>query len=138
MKKSLIILPFLVLMAAGCGSTEKTTSTNDSTIQDSSKNSDTSATASEGVKTFTVVGKNFAFTPTEIKVKKGDKVKLVFDNQGGVHDLVIDELKVKTATLTTGSKEEVTFTADKVGKFEFYCSIGNHRQMGMKGFLVVE
>lgn len=24
------------------------------------------------------------------------------------------------------------------GEFEFYCSIGNHRQMGMKGVLRVE
>ena len=30
------------------------------------------------------------------------------------------------------------FTADKVGSFEYYCSVGSHRSMGMKGVLKVE
>jgi uncharacterized cupredoxin-like copper-binding protein len=32
----------------------------------------------------------------------------------------------------------VQFVADKTGTFEFYCSVGNHRQMGMVGTLVVQ
>src|SRR3990167_9681354 len=45
---------------------------------------------------FTVEGKSFAFTPSEIRVKKGDTVRLIFKSSGGTHDLVIDELDVAT------------------------------------------
>jgi plastocyanin len=35
------------------------------------------------------------------------------------------------------TEEVIEFTADKVGSFEYYCSVGSHRQMGMKGVLKV-
>jgi plastocyanin len=90
------------------------------------------------VKTFTVSGSNFAFSPKEIKVKKGDKVKIMFKNTGGTHNWVLDEFSAKTAEIEDGESAEVTFTADKSGTFEFYCSVGSHRAMGMKGNLIVE
>ncbi len=90
------------------------------------------------VKTFTVSGSKFAFSPKEIKVKKGDKVKIIFKNSGGFHDFVLDEFSVKTAQIKDGESAEVSFTADKTGTFEFYCSVGSHRAMGMKGNLIVE
>jgi plastocyanin len=95
-----------------------------------------SATAS--VKEFTVTGSNFAFAPNAIKVKKGDKVRIIFKNADGFHDLKIDEFSVATSKIQGGAQEIVEFTADKAGAFEYYCSVGSHRQMGMKGTLVVE
>ncbi len=89
-------------------------------------------------KEITVTGQNFSFTPSKITVKKGDKVKIIFKNSGGVHDFVIDELGVKTKQITAGQSDTVEFIAGKAGSFEYYCSIGNHRQMGMKGTLIVE
>ena len=90
------------------------------------------------VKTFTVSGSNFAFSPKEIKVKKGDKIKVIFKNTGGTHDWVLDEFSVRTAQIKDGESAEVSFIADKAGTFEFYCSVGSHRAMGMKGSLIVE
>ena len=90
------------------------------------------------VKTFNVSGKNFSFTPSEIKVKKGDRVKIVFTNSGGTHDWVLDEFNVKTPRIQSGQTATVEFTADKTGTFEYYCSVGDHRAMGMKGNLVVQ
>lgn len=89
-------------------------------------------------KKITVVGSSFRFSPNEIRVKKGDVVTIVFQNSGGLHDFVIDEFNVKTKQISGGESETVTFTADKTGTFEYYCSVGNHRQMGMKGNLIVE
>ena len=89
-------------------------------------------------KTFTIVGSNFKFAPNEMKVNKGDTVKVIFKSQGKLHDFVIDEFKVKTAQLGEDKSEEVTFVADKTGTFEFYCSVGEHREMGMKGNLIVQ
>jgi plastocyanin len=71
-------------------------------------------------------------------VKKGDKVKITFQNSVGNHDFVLDAFNIKTAVLGSGKSETVEFTADKTGQFEYYCSVGNHRQMGMTGTLVVQ
>lgn len=91
-----------------------------------------------GVKNFTVKGANFSFAPSIITVKKGDKVRITLDNTGGFHDLKIDEFSVATKRIQGGQQDAVEFTADKAGSFEYYCSVGEHRQMGMKGTLIVE
>lgn len=90
------------------------------------------------VKEFTVTGSNFSFDPKEITVKKGDTVRITFKNADGMHDFKIDEFNVATKVLQGGTEETVEFTADKVGAFEYYCSVGKHRQMGMKGTLTVK
>jgi len=95
--------------------------------------------AMEGnVKEFKVTGSNFKFDMSEIKVKAGDTVKITFVNSGGFHDFVLDEFNVATKQANGPSEESVTFVADKAGTYEFYCSVGQHRQMGMKGNLIVE
>lgn len=99
---------------------------------------ETSVTTTSEVKSFVVTGKNFSFLPSTIKVKKGDTVKITFKNEGGNHDLKIDEFNVATKLVISGAEETVTFIASKTGSFEYYCSVGNHRAMGMKGILVVE
>lgn len=88
-------------------------------------------------KSIVVEGGNFYFKPNEIKVKKGEKVKITFTSAGGMHNFVIDEFNVASETVN-GKSTTVEFTPDKTGTFEFYCSIGSHRQMGMKGNLIVE
>ncbi len=95
-------------------------------------------TTQAGVKQFTVVAQNFAFAPGEIRVKKGDTVKLTLQNQDGFHDLVIDEFNVRTPRIGQGQTADVQFVADKTGTFQYYCSVANHRAMGMWGNLVVE
>lgn len=96
------------------------------------------ADSSAETKTFNVDGNNFSFSVSEIKVNKGDKVKIVFNNKVGFHDWVIDEFNARTPQIQAGQSATVEFVADKTGTFEYYCSVGQHRQMGMKGKLVVE
>jgi len=99
----------------------------------------TSVDSAQGeVKVFEISGENFKFSLGEIKVKEGDRVKIVFTNSGGFHDWVIDEFDVSTPQIETGETVEVEFVADKKGTFEYYCSVGSHRQLGMRGNLVVE
>ncbi len=86
----------------------------------------------------TVTAGNFTFSPTEIRVKKGETIKIVLDNKEGIHDFVIDEFNAKTKQIQGPGTVDVTFTADKAGTFEYYCSVGKHRAMGMKGNLIVE
>ncbi len=92
----------------------------------------------QSVKEFTVSGKNFAFEPSTISVKKGDKVKITFKNTEGFHDFKIDEFGVATKQAKAPDTEVLEFVASKTGTFEYYCSVGSHRSMGMVGTLTVE
>ena len=90
------------------------------------------------MKEFTVTGQNYSFAPSALTVKKGDTVKIIFKNLDGLHDFRIDGFNAATKTIRTGEEDTITFVADKTGSFEFYCSVGSHRQMGMKGTLIVQ
>ncbi len=86
------------------------------------------------VNQITVYGGEFEFQPNSIQVKKGETVRLTFINAGTVeHDLVIDELNVRTQRLQPRAAETIEFIADKTGTFSFYCSVEGHRQQGMEG-----
>ena len=98
---------------------------------------ETSPEDSMMAKAIEVEGGNFYFKPNEIKVKKGEKIVITLKSAGGMHNFVIDEFNVESETISGGSTT-FEFVPDKAGTFEFYCSIGNHRQMGMKGKLIVE
>ena len=86
----------------------------------------------------TIEGNSFKFTPNVIKAKKGDTVRLIFKSTGAIHNLVIDEFGIETNKIGDGEEEEVEFVVDKAGTFEYYCSVANHRAMGMVGKLIVE
>ena len=90
------------------------------------------------VKEFLITGKNFSFVPSAITVSKGDRVKITFKNEDGFHDFKIDEYNIATPKIQGGNESAVEFTADKAGSFEYYCSVGSHRSMGMYGTLVVK
>lgn len=90
------------------------------------------------IKSFTVTGTNFSFSPSEMRVKKGDTVRITLKSTTGMHDLRIDEFGVGTKVLrASDSSETIEFVANKAGTFEYYCSVGNHRAMGMRGNLIV-
>lgn len=95
-------------------------------------------TVGNNIKEFTVTGENFTFVPKAMTVNKGDTVKIIFKNTQGFHDFVLDEFNVKSKQGQGPSEETLTFVADKVGSFEYYCSVGSHRAMGMKGSLIVK
>ncbi|MEK7649830.1 MAG: plastocyanin/azurin family copper-binding protein [Patescibacteria group bacterium] len=97
----------------------------------------TAVETAPGVKEFTVTGTNFAFDATALTVKKGDTVRITFKNMEGFHDWKIDEFSAATTQFKSPGEETIEFVADKAGSFEYYCSVGKHRAMGMKGTLTV-
>lgn len=100
--------------------------------------SPTSAAEASSTRAFVVSGENFSFDVKEIKVKQGDTVKIVFKNLEGFHDLRIDEFNVFTKQIGANQEDTISFVVDRTGVFEYYCSVGQHRAMGMVGKLVVE
>lgn len=89
-------------------------------------------------KEVTISASNFKYTPSLINVNKGDKVKVILKDNGGMHDLFIDGYDVKTKVIESGQEDSIEFVADKAGTFDFWCTIGNHKAMGMVGKLVVQ
>lgn len=116
------------------------------TITDNQPAQDTSNTGDETalskiqgeVKEFVVTGTNFKFSLDKIRVAKGDTVRIVFKNEDGIHNWTIDEFNAATNVIQTGQEEIIEFVADRTGEFEYYCSVGTHRELGMRGTLIVE
>ena len=73
----------------------------------------------------------------EMRVKKGDAVRIKATNTKGMHDFVIDELSVKKE-LPLNEEVTIEFVADKSGEFVYYCSKPGHRAKGQWGKLIVE
>jgi len=97
-------------------------------------------TNTENVKEFVMTSfyddKGVWFSLKEIKVNKGDIVRIKITNIKGNHNFVIDEYGINE--ITPLDKEVVIeFTANKVGEFIYYCSIPGHRQKGQFGTLKI-
>jgi cytochrome c oxidase subunit 2 len=119
-------------------STDQTGAQPSASTEAETLNAPTAGADATQLKSFTITASNFKFSPSEIRVKKGDPVEITFVNQSGFHDLVIDGYNTRTKQLRAGEKEVTGFIASKTGIFEIYCSVGNHRSMGMVGTLIVE
>ena len=90
------------------------------------------------IKEFTLDAFNFGFSDDELTVNLGDTVVINLTNSDGFHDWVLDEFAAQTTQIQTGETTSVTFVATERGTFEYYCSVGNHREQGMVGTLVVK
>lgn len=114
--------------------------TNDSEESTSNGTSDTTdtETSTEADVVIELTGENFAFSQKNITVQKGDRVRIEFTSTDGFHDWVVDEFDAATDRVQTGDTTSVEFVADTAGEFEYYCSVGSHRELGMVGTLIVE
>lgn len=88
------------------------------------------------------------FSVSEIKVKAGEPVTIVFKNSDSqLHDITVDNIKVQVngqdqtgihVAADAGAEAEITFTPTEAGEYEFYCSVPGHKAAGMVGKLIVE
>lgn len=106
--------------------------------QGNTNGSDSTAIEAAPTVVIDISGKNFEFSQKEIRVKQGDIVQINFTSESGFHDWAVDEFNARTEQVRDGGKTSVTFSADKKGAFEYYCSVGQHRANGMVGMLIVE
>src|SRR3954454_1764359 len=123
----------------GCGGSSNDNSTSNAATQ-ASTTGGAAATGAGGSVNLTAT--DFKFNPSETTVGSG-KVTFNEKNDGQVaHSLEIEDV-------TPGHDEELegnvspghsgTLTAGlKPGKYEFYCPVGNHKQMGMEGEITVK
>ena len=125
---------------AGCGS-----SSNDNGTTNASSNGSTTGTAATATGpggTVNLTASEYKFDPSDPTVKSG-KVTFNEKNAGQTtHSLEIEDV-------TPGHDQELegdvapgssgTLTVDlKPGKYEFYCPISNHKELGMEGEITVK
>ncbi|MDP2631350.1 MAG: cupredoxin domain-containing protein [Candidatus Uhrbacteria bacterium] len=79
---------------------------------------------------------NFFFMPNTISASTGEQVTINFTENSGIHTFVIDEIGFKEIVV---EGDDITFTAPSTpGSYAYYCDIGSHRALGMKGLLIVK
>jgi plastocyanin len=112
-----------------------TTSTSTETTTESSSAASESSDAGSGeVETITATEADFSITLDGDTLPAGDYEIEVVNGGDATHDLVVErdgEDVVGTDTIAPGESATLTVTLE-AGEYVFYCSIGNHRAMGME------
>src|SRR5262245_29512651 len=81
--------------------------------------------------------KKFEFSQKEIRLKKGRRVTIVLTSPDFEHGFAIPELGVR-ADGVPGKPVQVTFIADRAGRFQFLCdNFCGEDHDGMAGVVVV-
>ncbi len=138
-RRAAVLAAAAALLLTGCGgSTDETgapASSSSAAAPSSSASSDAPAESpAEAGGTITVTGVDFAFEMDSTELAAGD-YEIEFVNDGGAsHDV-----RVERDGEDVGGSEVIppgeTTTAEvtlEPGEYVFYCSVGNHRAMGME------
>jgi plastocyanin len=89
-----------------------------------------------------IIATEFAFEPNEIEVKPYQTLTLQLRNEGELSHSIAFKLPDReiTAARILGPQESVqmSFTVPATpGEYTFYCPVGDHRERGMVGKLIV-
>jgi uncharacterized cupredoxin-like copper-binding protein len=118
-------LIFVSLTAAGCGS-------------DSDEAARTSGSGTG--QTIEIGETEFALDPSSVQVDQTGTVAFRVTNNGAIdHALEVDGqgIEEETDTIQPGKSAELTVDLMREGSYELYCPIGDHREQGMEGELIV-
>jgi len=110
----------------------------DSVKEISTSSSSSSEVITKDIREINMEAGSFYYKPNIITVKKGEKVKIIMNSVSMMHDFVIDELNVRMPIVKNGDIGTVEFVVDKIGTFEYYCSVGQHRANGQVGKIIIE
>ena len=95
-------------------------------------------TGAQGVHEIQVTLRKYEFNPGTLRVRKGERVKLVMAATDHDHGFKLDDFDINQK-VPKGTTVVVKFTADKAGTFQFRCSnVCGLGHRNMKGTLVVE
>ena len=83
---------------------------------------------------------NFGFAPNEVHLPKSADVNLTFTNPAGtgvVHDLTVPALGIHI-TANPGETKTVGLRGLTAGRYDAYCSVPGHADLGMRAIVIVE
>ena len=136
MKKLFTIFCLTILLSGCFNQTE-----NKATEKPKEKNTsivNVAETGEQNIYEINMTAKKFDFDPHTIIVNKGEKVILNITSIDVNHGISIPDFNV-SADLPANETVKVEFTADKIGEFEFKCSVfcgSGHRSMS--GKIIIE
>jgi plastocyanin len=134
------VLAAVPIAAAGCGSSDSNSDSTSSGTSSGASNTNPNAPVAGPGGALTVSETEYALTPTDATVKHGP-VKIDVANDGKiVHTLNVEgpngDIELGK-DLQAGQKG--SFTANlPPGKYEWYCPIPGHKDLGMKGEITVQ
>lgn len=111
-----------------------TSASSETTSSPASESSASSSSSSSAVETITATEADFSITLDEDSLVAGEYEIEVVNEGNATHDLVVErdgEDVAASDTIGPGESTTLTVTLDE-GEYVFYCSIGNHRSMGME------
>lgn len=128
----------VAIPVAGCGGGSDDNSSTSNAATQASTTGGAAATGAGG--TVTLTATDFKFNPLDPTVKSGD-VTFTMKNDGQTtHSLEIEDVNGQDQELEGDISPGQSGTL-KVnlppGKYEFYCPVGNHKEMGMEGEISV-
>ncbi len=92
---------------------------------------------SAGGESVELVATDFAFDPAEVSVDAAGETSFTVSNEGEFpHALAFDDFDATTGNIDPGGSGEVTVELEP-GTYAIYCPVGDHRDQGMEGTLVV-
>ena len=87
---------------------------------------------------FTLVGRNYRYTPDRIEVTQDDLVKLTIRSDDVAYSFAIDEYRI-VRRVPAGGSTSFEFHANRPGTFRFYSNLTSERAHAeMQGQLVVK
>jgi uncharacterized cupredoxin-like copper-binding protein len=126
----------LALTAAGCGDDSRdeasTTNTTPSPAQ--------ATTEKQSEPGIAVTEREFSIEPKDAEVPKAGTITFRIRNAGGTeHALEVEGPKgeEETDAIAPGGSATLKVVLDKPGRYEWYCPIGDHKDRGMRGTVVV-
>jgi PQQ system protein len=123
----------LLVGLAGCGG--------DDDDNNGEKTGTTPAPAGAATETINVSETDFKLDPANPRVSKPGVVEIKATNDGQTtHSLEVEgpgEEQELGSELQPGDSGTLEVDLNKAGRYEWYCPIGNHRDLGMKGEIVV-
>jgi uncharacterized cupredoxin-like copper-binding protein len=132
---SMVALATGALALAGCGSDDNGDGSTGAAKKPAAETSTTGSSGGGG-QTVSLSETEYEITPADPSVKKTGKVTFEVKNDGQIpHALEVEGPgeESETGTIEPGKTGTVTVDLGKAGRFEMYCPIGNHKQMGMEG-----
>jgi uncharacterized cupredoxin-like copper-binding protein len=129
-----------VLAIAGCGGDDDsdTTAASPATTNTAAQGG---GTASQGGGTINVSLTDYKLNPADPTVKAG-QVSIKATNDGQVpHSIEVEgpnEEQEPESELSPGDSGTLTVDLSKPGTYEWYCPVGNHKEMGMEGEITVK